>query len=99
MSDDFNPNSLNTVLGRILEKQEAMCDKMDDNHTEVLTRMDVAERNFKTHEKADDKRHEENLERLRGLEQFKWKTTGIISGLVMAWEGVKHFLTGGQHKP
>jgi hypothetical protein len=98
MSEDFNPNSFNTVLGRILEKQEAMCDKMDDNHTEILERMNAVKARLVAHEAVDDKRHEDNLERLRGLEQFKWKSIGIISGLVMAWEAAKFFFKG-QHKP
>ena len=96
MSDkmsDFNPNSTDAVLSRILTAQEKMVEKMEANHTEIAgwTR---------AHEKFDNE-NQAKLEagqvalgkQLASLQKFKWMAVGAVTFFAYIIEHGLRFIT------
>ena len=99
-SQQFDPNSFDSVLSKILTNQEAMCAKMEENHTSIISRFDASDKRFKEHEASDTAVFAKQDKRIEKLNRFKWMAIGIISFIAfIAEHGFGWIFGGGPSKP
>lgn len=89
MSADFNPNSIDATLARILQNQEDIGKQLKEHHTDFMRRIT-------DHEADDLAKHAEVVGEIAGLKRWKYMVVGGATAIIFGLEhGFRWLFPGG----